>query len=160
MSDHPVTAAVGLCVGLVILAAQPVNGQGLDRGTAEGLGNAPNALTACVLGGVGATACPAQQGSGPPHAIRLEWKPPPLGGVSHYEVYRYRVVTGNALRDMASRVALCGTATAPSCGASSTTSFVDGEQRPQGGGFVYFVIAAFEDSTRSGPSNLAAVTID
>ncbi len=142
-----------------MLCAPLAGSQGLDRETAAGLGTAPNALTACVLGGVGATACPAQQGSGPTHVIRLEWKPPPLGRVSHYEVYRYRVVTGNALRDMASRVALCGTATTPSCGASSTTSFVDGERRAQGGGVVYFVIAAFEDDTRSGPSNLAAITV-
>ena len=146
-------------MGALLLCAQPAGSQGLDGETAAGLGNAPNTLTACVLGGVGVTACPAQQGSGPPHAIRLEWKPPPIGRVSHYEVYRYRVVTGNALRDMAGRVAVCGTATPPSCGASSTTSVVDAEQRPQGGSVVYFVIAAFEDGMRSGPSNLAAITV-
>jgi hypothetical protein len=143
---------------VVALSAVPVTGQvELDRDTAAGLGNAPSTLRACVLGGNGVTACPSEYGTEPRHRIRLEWKPPPLGTVSRYEVYRYRVVTGNRLKDAATRVPLCGTAETPSCGASATTSFIDSEQIPAGN-VVYFVVAEFDDRTRSGPSNFATIT--
>lgn len=148
-----------LCVGAVLLFAQPAKGQGLDRETAAGLGNAPNALKACVLDGSGVTARPPEQGSEPLHRIRLEWKPPHVGRVSKYEVYRSRVVTGNTLRDAGNRVALCGTATTRSCGTPLATTFVDPEELPSGGSFVYFVVAEFDDGTRSGPSNFATVAI-
>jgi hypothetical protein len=152
--------AASALVALVFVVASggPANGQvELDRDTAAGLGNAPNALKACVLGGSGVTACPSEHGTEPRHRIRLEWRPPPLGKVSHYEVYRYRVVTGNPLRDAPTRVALCGSAETASCGASSTRSFVDNEQLPNST-FVYFVVAEFDDRTRSGPSNFATIT--
>jgi hypothetical protein len=144
-------------MAVVVLSAVPVAAQvELDRETAASLGNAPNALAACVLGGSGVTACPPAYGTEPRQRIRLEWKPPPLGTVSRYEVYRYRVITGNRLKDAATRVPLCGTAETPSCGASATTSFIDNEPLPNAD-VVYFVVAEFDDRTRSGPSNFATV---
>jgi hypothetical protein len=142
----------------VVLSAVPATGQvELDHETAAGLGNGPNALKACVLGGNGATACPLDYGTEPRNRIRLEWKPPPVGTVSHYEVYRYRAVTGNRLKDAPTRVPLCGTAETKSCGASATTSFIDNDQLPAGN-VVYFVVAEFDDRTRSGPSKFATIT--
>ena len=142
----------------IVLSAVPVKGQvELDRETAAGLGNGPNALKACVLGGDGVTACPSTHGTEPRHRIRLEWKPPPVGTVSRYEVYRYRVVTGNRLKDVVTRVPLCGAAGTPSCGAGATTSYIDNEQLPKGD-FVYFVVAELDDRTRTGPSNFATIT--
>lgn len=147
-----------LCSSVVALSAVPVTGQvELDRDTAAGLGNAPTALRACVLGGDAVTACPPEYGTEPRHRIRLEWKPPPVGTVLRYEVYRYRVVTGNRIKDAPTRVPLCGTAETPSCGASATTRFIDSEHIPAGN-VVYFVVAEFDDRTRSGPSNFATIT--
>ena len=148
-------------LAFLLLSAQPGRGQELDRETAAALGNTPpNQLKACVLGGGGvpAEACPPEQGTEPLRRIRLEWKPPSVGKVSHYEVYRYRVVTGNTVSDLRTRVALCGAAATPSCGTASTTSFVDTEALPNGVKVIYFVIAEFDDGTRSGPSNFATIT--
>lgn len=150
-------------VGLVVVSAEPGKGQAeLDRDTAAAVGNTPpNELKACVLGGGGvlSEACPPEQGTEPRHRIRLQWKAPNVGSVSKYEVYRYRVVTGNIVTDAANRVALCGAAATPSCGTpSTTTSVVDTQELPNGGRFTYFVIAEFNDGIRSGPSNFATVT--
>jgi hypothetical protein len=90
--------------------------------------------------------------------LRLEWKPPPLGSVSRYEVYRYRSVTGDRLKDLPSRAALCGPTGKPACGGPTQTSFVDNEQLPNGT-YVYFVVAEFGDGSRSVPSNFATITI-
>jgi hypothetical protein len=139
-------------MGAVFLLAQSSNGQGLDRGTAAALGYAPpNQLTACVIG----VNCAAR--ATPFRRIRLEWKPPNVGAVLKYEVYRYRAVTGNLITDLKTRVALCGTPATPSCGTSSTTSFVDAEDLPSGVSFTY-VVAEFDDRARSGPSNFATIT--
>ena len=81
-----------------------------------------------------------------------------MGKVSNYEVYRDRIVTGNMLRDAGNRMALCGTATTSSCGTPLTTAFADTEQLPNSVKFVYFVVATFDHSTRSGPSNFATIT--
>jgi hypothetical protein len=110
-----------------------------------------------VLGASGATACPPEHGREPLHKTRLEWKPPPLGSVSRYEVYRYRNVTGNRLKDLPARVAPCGPAGKPPCGGPNQMSFVDNEQLPNGT-YVYVVVAEFDDGTRSGPSNFATIT--
>jgi len=140
-------------LAFLLLSAQPGKGQELDRETAAALGNTPpRELKACVIG----VNCSAQ--STPLHRIRLDWKAPTVATVSKYEVYRYRVVTGNTVSDLRTKVALCGAAAAPSCGTASTTSFVDTETLPNGVKVIYFVIAEFDDGTRSGPSNFATIT--
>lgn len=142
-------------MGALFLLAQPSDGQGLDRGTAAALGyTPPNELTACVIG----VNCPAQVT--PAQKIRLDWKPPNVGAVAKYEVYRYRAATGNLITDLKTRVALCGTPATPSCGTSSTTSFVDTEDLPRGASFTYYVVAEFDDGRRSGPSNFATITVE
>jgi hypothetical protein len=152
--------AAALCVlGPVALLAGPAHSQELDRDTAVAIGVTPMALKACVLGGNGLTACPPEHGSEPRNRIRLEWMRPPVGTVSHYEVYRYRVVTGNVVTDLRNRVAVCGTATTRSCGSLPATSTIDAEQPAIGGSHVYFVVAEFDDGTRSGPSNFATIEV-
>jgi hypothetical protein len=147
-------AAVVFCLSAAISANSQVE---LDRETAAGLGNTPTSLTACVLGGSAATACPTKTGAETLRRVRLEWKPPPLGSVSRYEIYRYRNVTGDRLKDLPARVALCGPAGKPACGGTQT-SFVDDEHLPNGT-YVYFAVAVFDDGSRSAPSNFATITI-
>ena len=52
----------------------------------------------------------------------------------------------------------CAEPATPSCGTASTTSFLDTEALPNGVKVTYFVIAEFDEGTRSGPSNFATIT--
>ncbi|HUE90061.1 MAG TPA: Ig-like domain-containing protein [Vicinamibacterales bacterium] len=103
----------------------------------------PHGLRACVLG----RDCPEP----PPqpqhyHRVRLDWNAPTFGTVLQYEIFR-------------------GTAEIPdvSIGFSTTTTFIDEDELPDGVEFIYLVrafIAGDEDpSAKSDPASVVAVNI-
>jgi hypothetical protein len=109
----------------------------LDLDTARALGNAPNTLTATVGR----------------RQVTLRWKPPHVGTVLSYEVYR---VTGGSVTpaNFAARVAI-GT---PWPLAGTTLTAVD-ETVKNRATYTYFVVANIDDGTRSGVSNFVTKTI-
>jgi len=124
--------------------------QEIDAAIAAGAGNTPpTGFTACVIG-IGAcpgnTADPAQN-----HRIRTAWRPPNVGTVARYHVYRVRA------DDPAQAKTLAGTVTA-SAGVADYT-LVDPQELPNAR-FTYLVVAEFNDGpprTISGPSNFVTV---
>ena len=109
----------------------------LDLDTARALGNAPNTLT----GTVGR------------RQVTLRWKPPHVGTVLTYEVYR---VIGSSVTpaNFAARVAI-GT---PWPLAGTTLTVVDSTVR-NNQTYTYFVVANIDDGTRSGVSNFVTKTV-
>jgi hypothetical protein len=113
----------------------------------QGSAAAPTQLTGCVIG-----ATCAQGPSVPLDRTSLQWKKPTLlnvpGGANFvgYLVFR---VKGHGLGSGNTVFQLTNT---PIAG----TSFVD-EELPNGIEFTYYVKAAFDDGTASGPSNLVFV---
>jgi hypothetical protein len=123
--------------------------QELDYESAKKIGRAsPSALRACVSG-VDQDCGSAQPSEPLYHRVQLRWKAPTVGQAFAYHVYR---VTGNLIT-LSSTSVLVGT--------TSSTTFVDPEELPNGVQFTYFVRAEFDDETPhtvSGPSNFATVT--
>ena len=126
----------------------------LDLETAEGAGNTPPVeFTAAVRGlanncaGLTAAEC---------HRIQLGWKPPNVGTVVTYFVYRIRTDDPAQVKTLVGSV--------PAQSGQATYSLVDSEELPNGITFTYFAIAEFNDATAttadtvSGPSNNAMVT--
>lgn len=109
----------------------------LDLETATAVGNAANTLTASVGR----------------RQVLLSWRAPHVGTVMSYELYR---VTGNTvtLANFAARVPV-GT---PWPLDSATTSVIDTTVR-NNATYTWFVVTAFADGTRSGPSNFVTRTV-
>ena len=114
-----------------------------------------------MIGGSGPDGCAAPP-SLPLHRVRLSWKPPSVGDVFQYFVYR---VTGDTVTPASVRVLV---AAARSRAASSNRLLHDRRTRsfPNGVQFTYFVVAEFVDddgnpltpSPLSGASNFATIT--
>jgi hypothetical protein len=106
----------------------------LDLDTARALGNAPNTLTGTVAR----------------RQVTLRWKPPHVGTVLTYEVYR---VTGGRVTpaNLIARVAI-----GPLPG--TTLTVVDSTVR-NNATYTYFVVANIDDGTRSGASNHVTKTV-
>jgi hypothetical protein len=105
----------------------------LDLATATALGNAPNELKLTSL----------KQG------VRANWKKPHVGSINVYEVYRV-TGTGVTVNTLNTKV-LVGIVPAPATTVIDTTV-------KKNVTYTYFVIAVFDDYTRSGVSNFATIT--
>jgi len=119
----------------------------LDYEVARAIGRtAPFGLTACVIGTPGCTTAPPFDPQF--HRVALHWNPPTIGHVFQYVIFRKR---GNA----------AATAAPVQIGTSTTTSFVDTEELPDGVQFTYTTTAQFDDVNPpqpSPPSNPATIT--
>jgi hypothetical protein len=124
----------------------------IDSTIAAAAGNTPpTQFTACVIGIGGCpgnTADPAQN-----HRVRTAWRPPNVGTVARYLVYRFRT------DDPLQRKTQVGSV--PATLGTSDYSLVD-LQELENAQFTYFVVAEFGDgppSTVSGPSNFFTVLV-
>ena len=122
----------------------------IDSAIATAAGNTPpTQFTACVIGIGGCpgnTADPAQN-----HRVRTGWKPPNVGTVSQYLVYRFRT------NDPLQAKTLVGSV--PATLGTSDYTLVDLQELPNAQ-FTYFVVAEFNDGpprTVSGPSNFVTI---
>ena len=105
----------------------------LDLETATALGNSPNELKLTSL----------KQG------VRANWKKPHVGSVNVYEVYR--VIGSGVTVDSLNTKVLVGIVPAPA------TTVIDITVK-KNVTYTYFLIAVFDDKTRSGVSNLVTIT--
>ncbi len=108
----------------------------------------PNQLTACVIDNLGCT-------GGSLHRIRLDWKPPNVGKVVQYLVYRFRTDDPAQIKTLVGQsAAVLGV---------ENYFLIDTEELPNVR-FTYYVVAQFVDDDgnpltvpESGPSNFGTI---
>jgi hypothetical protein len=112
----------------------------------------PTALTACVIGGSGVSACVPGDGvpSEPLHRVWLTWKAPHAGNVAHYLLYR---VVGDTI--------VPGSEGEPLEVPGSDTFYLDLDELPSLQ-FTYVVEAVLDDGeeTVTPPSNTETITAE
>jgi Bacterial Ig domain len=134
-------------------ADSAADSQELDFKGAKELGSpAPAGFQACIIGAptTNAFVCPNDTDADPTHKHRTRtiWTVSNVGPVAEYRVYRVQGTTVPANINSLTPV-----------GTTTSTSFVDTEELPNGIPFTYFVRTAFADTTPlSGRSNSITIT--
>ena len=133
-------------------------GGDLEYDTAETVGNAPNSLSATVVG------------SGPTISIDLKWKRPTVGKVIQYQVWRavcpnQTTITAPCSLSPSVKPVDIAPAVAPgaTCGPGNAYNFCDGTTK-NNTVYLYFVTATIQDPgnlntpKQSGASNIVAIS--
>jgi cadherin-like protein len=124
--------------------------QELDFELAKGLGRTPPySLKGCVISENEAPDCiTAAKYSANYHRSRASWKPPTFGRVTLYQIFRKRgMETSSYSYPPASQPT----------GTSTTTSFIDPQQLPDGEYFTYKARATFDDNVISSYSKSVSI---